>query len=211
MTRRSPHGFPIQRWNSFAASPPTPDGRSNPCWQTPPRCVRSWHGRFRPRDQRPTPITRTTAVTTTLRGAPAHNVIPTSASAAVNIRILVGDTVESVLGHVTKAVNDDQVSISVHDANEPSPVSPVDDSAFRLLEQCVEQVFPDAVATPYVVMGATDARHFHAICDRVYRFTPFRMSKPQRALLHSDDEHLGVEDFTAGIRWYRHLIEAIPS
>ncbi len=156
-------------------------------------------------------MTRTTAVTTTLRGAPAHNVIPTSASAAVNIRILVGDTVESVLSHVTKAVNDDQVSISVHDANEPSPVSPVDDSAFRLLEQCVEQVFPDAVATPYVVMGATDARHFHAICPRVYRFTPFRMSKPQRASLHSYDEHLGVEDFTAGIRWYRHLIERIPS
>jgi carboxypeptidase PM20D1 len=30
------------------------------------------------------------------------------------------------------------------------------------------------------MLAATDSRFFTAICDRVYRFAPFRMSKAQR-------------------------------
>ena len=48
---------------------------------------------------------------------------------------------------------------------------------------------------PYVMMAATDSRHFTAICDRVYRFAPFRMTKAQREAIHSYDEHLGVDAF----------------
>ena len=42
-----------------------------------------------------------------------------------------------------------------------------------------------------------------AISDRVYRFAPFRMTKAQRASIHAADEYLGVDDFRAGISWYR--------
>ena len=64
--------------------------------------------------------------------------------------------------------------------------------------------------SPYVMMAATDPRHFTAICERVYRFAPFRMTKAQRQSIHSYDEHLGVDDFLDGIRWYQRLIERIP-
>ena len=69
---------------------------------------------------------------------------------------------------------------------------------------------PDAIPAPYVMMAATDARHFTRICDRVYRFAPFRMSKEQRASIHSYDEHLGVDEFVDGVRWYQRLIERLP-
>ena len=59
-------------------------------------------------------------------------------------------------------------------------------------------VFPEAVPVPYVMYAATDARHFTAICPRVYRFAPFRMSKEQREAIHSYDEHLGVADLVDG-------------
>ncbi len=73
----------------------------------------------------------------------------------------------------------------------------------------ITEEFPDAVPTPYVMMAATDARHFTAICPRVYRFTPFRMTKAQRESIHSYDEHIGVEDFLAGVRWYTRILEAL--
>jgi carboxypeptidase PM20D1 len=60
-----------------------------------------------------------------------------------------------------------------------------------------------------VMMAATDARFFAQICPHVYRFTPFRMTKAQRESIHSYDEHLVVEDFLAGVQWYRRLIEAV--
>ena len=59
------------------------------------------------------------------------------------------------------------------------------------------------------MMAATDSRTFAAISDRVYRFAPFRMSKAQREAIHSYDEHLGVDDFLDGVRWYRRLIERL--
>ncbi|MCW2761903.1 MAG: peptidase [Marmoricola sp.] len=157
----------------------------------------------------PAALVRTTMAVTTLSGSPAHNVIASSATAAVNLRILIGDTVASATEHVRKAIADDTISLAVVDANEPSPISPTDDPAFALLTDTITELFEDAVPTPYVMMAATDSRYFTTLCPRVYRFTPFRMTKEQRESIHSYDEHIGVEDFVAGVRWYARLIERL--
>jgi carboxypeptidase PM20D1 len=154
-------------------------------------------------------LARTTMSVTTLQGSPAHNVIASRASAGINLRITVGDSVDSVVAHIRRAVGDDSIRLEVLDANEPSPVSPGDGPAYELLARTIEAVFPDAVVTPYVMMAATDARFFTGLCPRVYRFAPFRMTKAQRESIHSYDEHLGVEDFLAGVEWYRRLIGAL--
>ncbi len=158
----------------------------------------------------PAAMTRTTFAITTLSGSPALNVIASTAKAGVNIRIMVGDTVAGVLEHVRRTIDDDQVQVDLVERNEPSPVSPYDDEAFALLEDTITEVFPDAVPAPYVMMAATDARFFTAICERVYRFAPFRMTKAQRESIHSYDEHLGVDALVDGVRWYERLIERIP-
>ena len=155
-------------------------------------------------------MTRTTFAVTTLEGSPALNVIASRAVAGVNIRTMPGDTVDAVVEHVRRAIDDDHVQIEVVERGEASPVSPVDDDAFRLLEGTVEEVFPESVPAPYVMMAATDSRQFTRICERVYRFAPFRMSRAQRDAIHSYDEHLGVDDFLDGVRWYRRLIERLP-
>lgn len=160
-------------------------------------------------------MTRTTFAVTTLTGSPAINVIAGAATAGVNIRVMLGDTVEDVLSHVRRAVGGD-VEVEVLERGAASPMSPWStgegtDEAFALLEDTIREVFPDAVPAPYVMMAATDARHFTAICDRVYRFAPFRMSRAQREAIHSHDEHLGVDDLVDGVRWFRRLVEELPA
>lgn len=163
-------------------------------------------------------MTRTTFAVTTLQGSPALNVIAGAATAGVNIRVMLGDTVEGVLEHVRRAVGSD-VEIEVVEEGAASPLSPYStagagdehrDEAFDLLERTITEVFPEAVPAPYVMMAATDSRHFTAICERVYRFAPFRMSKAQREAIHSHDEHLGVQDLLDGVAWYRLLVERLP-
>jgi carboxypeptidase PM20D1 len=153
-------------------------------------------------------MTRTTFAVTTLSGSPALNVVAATARAGVDIRVMVGDTVAGALSHLRTVIADDKIHIDVLERNEPSPLSPRDD-AFRLLEATIGEVFPDAVPAPYVMMAATDSRFFTRICDRVYRFAPFRMTKAQRESIHSYDEHVGVDAFLDGIRWYRRLIERL--
>ncbi|WP_067441057.1 M20/M25/M40 family metallo-hydrolase [Nocardioides jensenii] len=154
-------------------------------------------------------MTRTTAVVTTLSGSPANNVLASRATAGINVRIMVGDSVSGVVERIRTVVKDERVDVEVVESNEPSPLSPTDDDAFRLLEATIATTFPDAVPTPYVMMGATDSRFFTAICDRVYRFAPFRMTRAQRESIHSYDERIGIDDYLDGIAFYRRLIEAI--
>ncbi|MDF9717202.1 M20/M25/M40 family metallo-hydrolase [Nocardioides sp. ChNu-99] len=156
-------------------------------------------------------LTRTTLATTMLSGSPAPNVIASTATAVVNARILVGDTVASVHEHLRRVVGD-HAEVSVLEPGEPSPVSPyADDPAFALLETTTAEVFPEAVPTPYVMMAATDSRHFTAICERVYRFAPFPMSKAQREAIHSYDERLTVEGLLRGVDWYAALLRGLPA
>jgi carboxypeptidase PM20D1 len=155
-------------------------------------------------------MARTTVAATTLSGSPANNVIASTARAGLNVRVMVDDTVAGVVEHLRRAMKDESIAINVVDHGEPSPISPMDE-AFELIESCIGEVFPEAVATPYVMMAATDSRHFTKICDRVYRFAPFRMSKAQREAIHSYDERIGVDDLVDGVRWYQRLIERLPA
>ena len=154
-------------------------------------------------------MTRTTVAATTLSGSPALNVVASTARAGLNVRIMPGQTVDEVVRLIKVIIRDKRVRVEVVEAGEPSPISPMGD-AFELLEQCIGEVFPDALATPYVMMAATDSRHFTAISEHVYRFAPFRMTKAQRQAIHSYDEHLGVADLVDGARWYQLLIERLP-
>jgi carboxypeptidase PM20D1 len=156
----------------------------------------------------PAALVRTTVAVTTLSGSPALNVIATTAKAGVNARIMVGDTVAGVLERLRTAIGDDRVRMEVVEAVEASPVSPRDD-AFEHIETAIRGIFPDAVPAPYVMMAASDSRSFTAICDRVYRFAPFRMTAEQRRSIHAANEHLYVADLLDGVAFYERLIEAL--
>src|SRR3954453_2640431 len=102
-------------------------------------------------------MVRTTFAVTTLTGSPALNVIAQTATAGVNIRIMLGDTSDDVLTHLRKVIGDDKVEIDVVEVYEPSPPPPYStadhhDEAFDLLETTIGEVFPDAVPAPYVMM-----------------------------------------------------------
>ncbi|MGO4597649.1 M20/M25/M40 family metallo-hydrolase [Terrabacter sp. 2RAF25] len=154
-------------------------------------------------------LTRTTVAVTQLTGSPGANVIAATARAHVNMRVMVGETVDGAIERVRRTVKDPQVEVSLVSGDEPSPVSPADDTAYALLESTLTDVFPGTVAVPYVMLAATDSRHFHRVWPRVYRFTPFRMTAGQRASIHGVDERIGVADLIDGIAWYRRLIEQL--
>lgn len=149
-------------------------------------------------------LVRTTYAVTQLTGSPAQNVLATTATATVNMRVSIDDDVETAVERVRSTVGD-KIDVKVIDAYEPSGVAPTGE-AFDLLEQVTAEVMPDVVRTPYVVMAATDARHFQRVWEPVYRFNPFRMSTAQRDSLHNVDERLEVSSFQEGIGWYTTLL-----
>ena len=152
-------------------------------------------------------LVRTTAVVTELQGAPGENVLATTARAAVNIRLLTGDTVTAVAARLRRVIADDDVEIDVRHASDPSPVSPWKGEPWRRLSGAVATALdPDIVATPYLQLGASDSRWFTGISAHVYRFTPFHLTRAERDALHAHNESIRVDVWLRGIGFYRELI-----
>lgn len=154
-------------------------------------------------------MVRTTAVATELSGAQGENVLATTARAAINIRLLTGDTVASAAELIRRVVADPAVEIEVRHGSDPSPVSPWRGEPWRRLASAVAtSLGDDIVTTPYIQLGASDSRWFTAISDHVYRFTPFHLTRAERDALHSHDERIRVAVWLRGIGFYRDLVRA---
>jgi len=152
----------------------------------------------------------TTAAPTIIRGGVKDNVLPTSARAVVNYRILPGDSVRTVLEHVRAVVGDPRVQIrTVGPVSEPSPESPTDSAAFRLLARAIRETFPGVPVAPYLTLGATDARHYARISRNIYRFAPLRGTREELARMHGIDEQIAVTVHRKAVEFYVRLFHAI--
>jgi carboxypeptidase PM20D1 len=151
-------------------------------------------------------LVRTTVAITRLEGSRASNVLATRASAHANVRIALGETVQSTVDRLRRVIDDPSVELQVVSGNDPSPVSRADNEAFALVSAAVRSVYPDAAVAPYLMVQASDARHFSQVCDSVYRFMPFDLSKEELAALHAADERISVAALHRGAGFYRYLI-----
>ena len=100
---------------------------------------------------------RTSTAVTIIDGGVKSNVLPSSATAVVNFRIAPGDSVESVLEHVRRVIADPRVSVvEARETREPSPVSPTDSEAYRLIERTIRQAYPEAIIAPPTAESVKD-------------------------------------------------------
>lgn len=157
----------------------------------------------------PAALVRTTVAATMQSGGTAANVLPSQASATLNLRIALGETVASTVRRVRRRIRDPLVSVEVVESSEPSPESPTDDAQFALIAAALTTSHPAVAAVPYVMMAATDSRHFHRFSPAVYRFAPLDVSNAQRAAIHGVDESVEVAALERGERFHRALLERL--
>ena len=60
---------------------------------------------------------------------------------------------------------------------EASPVSSLESEGFRILKSTIEEIFPETIIAPFLVIGGTDSKHFTGLSDSVYRYGPLRVGK----------------------------------
>lgn len=153
---------------------------------------------------------RTTIAATIFEGGVRENVLPATARAAVNFRILPGGSVQQVLDRVRDTVDDARVEIRVlGKAFEPSQVSSARSPAYVHLAKTIRSIYPDTVVAPYLVPGATDARHYAPIAQDVYRFLPLPLNAEDLARLHGVNERISLDDYTKLIQFYAQLIATL--
>ena len=119
-------------------------------------------------------------------------------------------SVQQVLDRVRDTVDDARVEIRVlGKAFEPSPVSSARSPAYVHLAKTIRSIYPDTVVAPYLVPGATDARHYAPIAQDVYRFLPLPLNTEDLARLHGVNERISLDDYAKLIQFYAQLIATL--
>ncbi|MDM7925265.1 MAG: M20/M25/M40 family metallo-hydrolase, partial [bacterium] len=150
---------------------------------------------------------RTTIAPTMLEGSDRENVMPQSVRATVNLRILPGETRESVTARVGKVIGDPGVTVSARgQSSDPSPVSDAGSPEYAAIKETIAAVFPDVVVAPFLMVAATDSRHFARISRQVFRFNPVRLDTGELARIHGTDERIPVKDFGDLIVFFADLV-----
>ncbi|MHA3683608.1 M20/M25/M40 family metallo-hydrolase [Leucobacter sp. HY1908] len=158
----------------------------------------------------PAALVRTTVAPTMLAGGSAQNVLPAQASATINLRIALGESVAGTARRLRRRIGDRHVRVEVLEAGEPSPESSAENAQFALLSAAVAESHPQAMPVPYVMMAATDSRYFHAFAPACYRFAPLAMPGELRATIHGVDERVEISELVRGEVFHRALIQSIP-
>jgi acetylornithine deacetylase/succinyl-diaminopimelate desuccinylase-like protein len=143
---------------------------------------------------------RNTASPTGLSAGKKINVIPSTAKAQIDGRIIPGESVQSFLAEVRKVVGPD-VTVNVLESWEGSVFdskTPLFDAICRTLERH----HPGAIPVPFMIPGFTDSSAYRELGATCYGFSPVKMpagmSYPR--LYHGDDERIPVAGFAWGLR-----------
>ncbi len=150
---------------------------------------------------------RTTTALTVVHAGNKDNVLPGMAEATVNFRLLPGDTRASITEHVKARLGSDRFELmALPGSAEPSPVSPTESASYRLIERTVREVFPGTIVAPGLMIGATDSRHFQAVSDHIYRFSPVRAKPEDLPRFHGTNERIASANLAELIRFYHRLL-----
>lgn len=154
-------------------------------------------------------LIRTTHAATLIRGGIKDNILPAEASAKINFRLLPGDSQETVLQHIQKVVDDPRIraEIDMADAWGPSRVSQLDTPAYNTLALVIRQVFGNMPVAPYLLMFATDARHYQDVSDQLYHFSPVAFDPEDINRMHGIDERISVAAMADMVKFYTRLMK----
>jgi acetylornithine deacetylase/succinyl-diaminopimelate desuccinylase-like protein len=140
-----------------------------------------------------------TVAPTILNAGAKTNVIPSTAEASLDCRLLPGQTPEDGIREIL-AITGGKVKLEPITTSEGTEF-PTNTPLFRALEKAARQMDPTGVVVPNLMPGATDASIYQRAGIKMYGFTPGILPEdfPWTKLAHGHDERLPVSAIRSGL------------
>jgi len=140
---------------------------------------------------------RTSVVPTIMKGGFRSNVIPGDALATLDVRMLPDEDPDKFYEMMRKLIDDPTVEVippagKVRPANPPSRL---DTEMYHALERAQKKTFPDAIAIPMMLTGATDSAQLRAKGVQAYGVGTVTGDR-EISGVHGNDERVSI----AGLR-----------
>jgi acetylornithine deacetylase/succinyl-diaminopimelate desuccinylase-like protein len=155
---------------------------------------------------------RDTIAPTMLEAGVRVNVIPSEASANLNVRMLPGHSIDELIGQFGKIVNDPQIHFQLApDSGENAPPSEITSPLYQTIERLTPQEFPGAIAVPLLGTGATDSASLRLHKVQAYGLEPFPLTEEDYSRVHGDEERISVDGFHKGVIFLYHVVASFAS
>ena len=150
---------------------------------------------------------RTTIAFTKMKGGEAINVFPPYASVEGDIRLMEGDTGETIIEGLKKRIKDDKISIELLDIIPVKSFSDTNTDGWEKLKVSIKEIWGEVLVSPYLMIACSDSRHFTDICENVYRFSAMELSNDERKLIHGNNERIPIDKLMKTVMFYINLIQ----
>lgn len=152
-------------------------------------------------------VLRTSVVPTVIGGGFRNNVIPSEATAVLDIRMLPDEDVDAFYQKLADVIDDPLVEVVPEPIYRPeSAPSPIDNDMFQTLEKVSKQMYPEATVIPSMSTGATDMAQTRAAGMPSYGIGPIRSIEEMNSGngAHGDNERVSEDAMKQLVQflWY---------
>jgi acetylornithine deacetylase/succinyl-diaminopimelate desuccinylase-like protein len=154
-------------------------------------------------------ILRTSVVPTVIDAGFRRNVIPSEASAILDIRMLPDEDVEGFYASLAEVIDDPRVEIVPEPVYRPAaPPSEIDNEMFQTLERVAVEMYPEATVLPIMSTGATDMAQMRAKGVQSYGIGPARTIDEINSGFgaHGDNERVPEDAFVSMVEYLWHVV-----
>ncbi|HET7293517.1 MAG TPA: M20/M25/M40 family metallo-hydrolase [Vicinamibacteria bacterium] len=153
-------------------------------------------------------LLRDTVSITVVKAGYKTNVIPGTAEAELDVRLLPGTEPEAFLERLRAVVDDPAVAITpIGDILTPVE-SPIDTDLFRTIERILGARHPGVPVTTQLGTGATESSLLRPLGVICYGFTPLLLTSAEDASQHGDDERVPVETLREAVEIFYDVVAA---
>lgn len=159
-------------------------------------------------------ISRSSVAPTVIDAGFRRNVIPSEASAMLDIRMLPDEDVEGFYEQLAAVIDDPRVEIVPEHIYRPAaPPSAIDNEMFQTLERVAKRMYPDATVLPIMQTGATDMSQVRARGMQAYGIGPARSVQEINSGFgaHGDNERISEDAFVDLVRYLWNVVIEIAA
>jgi acetylornithine deacetylase/succinyl-diaminopimelate desuccinylase-like protein len=154
---------------------------------------------------------RDTISLTVLTGSTQTNVIPDTASAELDVRLLPGSDPGQLLEELRKVVADDKIEIQPTGQFRTPSSSPADTTLFRTIREAVLRYNPQALVVPALNSGYTESQMYRPLGIHCYGFAPVEITPQIDASQHASNERIPVEQVRRGVKLLYEIVARVVS
>jgi acetylornithine deacetylase/succinyl-diaminopimelate desuccinylase-like protein len=151
-------------------------------------------------------LLRNTVSLSVLQGSPQTNVIPDTAYAELDVRLLPGEDPQAFLAQLRKVIADEGIQLQVINRFKPPNSSPTDTSLYRLIEQVVRQHSSRALIAPTLNSGYTESQMYRSLGINCYGFNTLEITPELDATQHAANERVPVDQLRRGVKMLYELV-----